>query len=325
MGRYIIRRLLWVVLVLVVIVVITYSIFFLLPGGGSDAIANRFGGKQPNPEIVAEVKQQFGLDKPIYVQFYIFTRNLFLGDQYGWPGLGKSFVLRAPLKPVLMERMWVTIQLAVGAAVIWLLVGIPIGILSALRPRSIWDRAAMTFALIGISMPVFFIGPLALYVFVYKWHILPGSGYSPIGEDGVWQWFNHFILPWCVLALLYAAFYARLSRANLLDVMGEDYMRTARAKGLNERQVIVKHGLRSSLTPLVTVFGLDLAGLLAGAVITETVFNLPGLGQYAVRSVFSLDLYAILDVTVIAAFFVAIANLVVDIVYAFLDPRVRYT
>ena len=197
-------------------------------------------------------------------------------------------MLRAPLKPVLMERMWVTIQLAVGAAIIWLLVGIPIGILSALRPRSIWDRAAMTFALIGISMPVFFIGPLALYVFVYKWHILPGSGYSPIGEDGVWQWFNHFILPWCVLALLYAAFYARLSRANLLDVMGEDYMRTARAKGLNERQVIVKHGLRSSLTPLVTVFGLDLAGLLAGAVITETVFNLPGLGQYAVRSVFSL-------------------------------------
>ena len=176
MGRYIIRRLLWVLLVLVVIVVITYSIFFLLPGGGSDAIANRFAGKQPNPEIVAEVKQQFGLDKPIYVQFYIFTRNLFLGDQYGWPGLGKSFVLRAPLKPVLMERMWVTIQLAVGAAIIWLLVGIPIGILSALRPRSIWDRAAMTFALIGISMPVFFIGPLALYVFVYKWHILPGSG-----------------------------------------------------------------------------------------------------------------------------------------------------
>ena len=322
MWRYIVRRLLWVVVVLLVVTSITYVVFFVMP---STDPAITFAGKNPTTEQIEEVRRNFGLDKPVPIQYLTFIKHVFLGDQYGWPGLGKSFVLRAPLKPVLMERMWVTIQLAIGAAVIWLLIGIPIGILSALRPRSIWDRAAMTFALIGISMPVFFIGPLALYVFVYKWHILPGSGYSPIGEDGVWQWFNHFILPWSVLALLYAAFYARLSRANLLDVMGEDYMRTARAKGLNERQVIVKHGLRSSLTPLVTVFGLDLAGLLAGAVITETVFNLPGLGQYAVRSVFSLDLYAILDVTVIAAFFVAIANLVVDIVYAFLDPRVRYT
>jgi peptide/nickel transport system permease protein len=322
--RYIVRRLLWLVLVLVVIVALTYSIFFLLPGGGSDSVAQRFAGKAPTKEIIAEVKRQFGLDQPLYIQFGRFTRNLFLGDQYGWPGLGKSFVERAPLKPILIDRMWVTIQLAVGAAIIWLLVGIPIGVLSALRPRSIFDRFAMTFALIGISMPVFFIGPLALYLFVYQWHILPTPGYHPISE-GVGPWFSHFLLPWCVLSLLYAAFYARLSRANLLDVMGEDYMRTARAKGLTERQVIVKHGLRSSLTPLVTVFGLDLAGLLAGAIITETVFNLQGLGYYTIQSVFRLDVYAILDVTIIAAFFITFANLVVDIVYAFLDPRVRYT
>ncbi len=325
MIRYIIRRLLYMVLVLIVIVAISYSIFFLLPGGGTDAVAARFGGRQPTPEIIAQVKQQFGLDKPLYEQFFNFTKHLFIGDQYGWPGLGLSFVLRQPLKPVLLQRMWVTIQLALGAAVVWLLVGIPIGVLSALKPRSFFDRAAMTFALIGISMPVFFIGPLALYVLVYKWGILPGSGYYAVGKEGIGPWFSHFILPWCVLALLYAAFYARLSRANLLDVMGEDYMRTARAKGLPERTVIVHHGLRSSLTPLVTVFGLDLAGLLAGAVITETVFNLPGIGQFAVRAVFSLDLYTILDVTIIAAFFVTLANLVVDIVYAFLDPRVRYT
>jgi peptide/nickel transport system permease protein len=321
----VIRRLLWLLLVLVVITAVTYSIFFLLPGGGAESVATRFAGKAPNPDTVAEVKKEYGLDHPVYVQFLVFTKNLFLGDQYGWPGLGKSFVLRAPLKPVLVERTLVTIQLAVGAAIVWLLIGIPIGILSALRPHSLFDRAAMTFALIGISMPVFFIGPLALYLFVYQWQILPGSGYYPISTEGVGPWFSHFILPWCVLALLYAAFYARLSRANLLDVMGEDYMRTARAKGLTERRVIVRHGLRSSLTPIVTVFGLDLAGLLAGAVITETVFNIPGLGNYAVRSAFSLDLYAILDVTIIAAFFVTFANLAVDIVYAFLDPRVRYT
>jgi peptide/nickel transport system permease protein len=183
----------------------------------------------------------------------------------------------------------------------------------------------MFFALIGISMPVFFIGPLLLYLFAYQWEILPGSGYYPLDQEGFGAWFGHFILPWCVLALLYAAFYARLTRANLLDTMSEDFMRTARAKGLPERQVIVHHGLRASLVPIVTVFGLDLAGLLAGAIITETVFNLPGIGAYAVRSVFNLDLYAILDVTIVAAFFVAIANLVVDIIYAFLDPRVRYT
>ena len=324
MLRYIIRRLLWLVLVLIVITAITYSIFFLLPGGGSDVVAQRFAGKAPTRDLIAEVKRQFGLDQPVYVQFGRFTKNLFLGDQYGWPGFGKSFVLRTALKPVLIDRMWVTVQLALGAAVVWLLVGIPIGILSALKPHSIFERFAMTFALLGISMPVFFIGPLALYLLVYQWHLLPIPGYHPLSE-GVGPWFSHFILPWCVLALLYAAFYARLSRANLLDVMGEDYMRTARAKGLSERKVIVKHGLRSSLTPLVTVFGLDLAGLLAGAILTEAVFNLRGLGNLTVQSAFNLDVYAILDVTLIAAFFVTFANLVVDIVYAFLDPRVRYT
>ncbi|HEY7476980.1 MAG TPA: ABC transporter permease [Actinomycetota bacterium] len=322
MLRYVIRRLIWVVLVLVVIVAVTYSIFFLLPAGDP---AVRFAGKAPTPERIEQVRVAFGLDKPVYQQFYTFTKNLFLGDQYGWPGLGQSFVLRQPLKPVILERTLVTMQLAIGAAIVWLLVGIPIGILSALRPHSLFDRGAMFFALVGISMPVFFIGPLALYLFSYQWEILPGSGYYPLAEEGFGPWFGHFILPWCVLALLYAAFYARLSRANLLDTMSEDYMRTARAKGLPERRVIVHHALRASLVPIVTVFGLDLAGLLAGAVITETVFNIPGIGQYAVRSVFSSDLYAILDVTIVAAIVVALANLVVDIVYAFLDPRVRYT
>jgi peptide/nickel transport system permease protein len=322
--RYVIRRLVWLVFVLVVIVAITYSIFFLLPGGSTDTIAQRFAGKAPPPAVVEQVKLQMGLDKPIPEQFLLFTKRLFFGDQYGWPGFGKSFALREPLKPILLERIWVTVQLALGAAVMWLLIGIPIGILSALRPHSLFDRFAMGFALIGISIPVFVLGPLAQWLLSYKTDILPSSGYSPLLEDGFGPWLSHWLMPWFVLALLYAAFYARLARANLLETMGEDYMRTARAKGLTERRVVLRHGLRASLTPLVTVFGLDLAGLMAGAVITETIFNLPGIGDLAIKSIRGQDVYAILDVTIIAAFMITFANLVVDIIYAFLDPRVRY-
>jgi peptide/nickel transport system permease protein len=322
MIRYIIRRLLWVALVLLIIVFLTYVIFFLLPAGDP---AVRFAGKSRNPDVLASIRRQFGLDRPWYMQYVRFTRNVFLGDQYGWPGLGISFSTREALKDIIFGRLLITMQLALGGAIVWLAVGIPIGILSALRPRSLMDRVAMGLAILGISMPVFFLGPLALYLFWFKLGWLPGTGYYPLGQYGFGQWFSHWILPWCVIAVLYAAYYARMSRANLMETMGEDYIRTARAKGISERRVVLKHGLRASLTPVVTIFGLDLAGLLGGAIITETVFNLPGIGQYTIISVRSLDLYAILDITVIAAFFVTMANLVVDIVYAFLDPRVRYT
>ncbi len=322
MIRYIIRRLLWVALVLLIIVFLTYVIFFLLPAGDP---AVRFAGKSRNPDVLASIRRQFGLDRPWYMQYVRFTRNVFLGDQYGWPGLGISFSTREALKDIIFGRLLITMQLALGGAIVWLAVGIPIGILSALRPRSLMDRVAMGLAILGISMPVFFLGPLALYLFWFKLGWLPGTGYYPLGQYGFGQWFSHWILPWFVIAVLYAAYYARMSRANLMETMGEDYIRTARAKGISERRVVLKHGLRASLTPVVTIFGLDLAGLLGGAIITETVFNLPGIGQYTIISVRSLDLYAILDITVIAAFFVTMANLVVDIVYAFLDPRVRYT
>jgi len=274
---------------------------------------------------IAEVKRQFGLDKPLLQQMGLFIWRLFRGDTYGWPGLGFSFNTRSALKPIILSRLWVTIQLAVGAAVVWLSVGIPIGILSALRPRSIFDRLAMGFALIGVSAPVFFLGPVFLYVFWFKLRLAPSSGYFSLTQFGLVQWFQHFIMPWVVLALLYAAFYARMTRANLIETMGQDYIRTARAKGLSERRIVLKHGLRASLTPLVTMFGLDFGALLGGAFITETVFNLPGIGNYAIRSAYSGDLYAILDVTLIAGFFITFANLAVDIIYAFLDPRVRYS
>jgi len=321
MVRYIIQRVLWAILVLLIVVFVTYMIFFLLPSGDP---AVRLAGKNQTPLLLAQVRAQFGLNHPWYVQYLLFLKHAFLGDQFGWPGLGQSFVTKVPLKNVIFSRIAVTAQLAIGAAFVWLVVGLLIGILAALRPHTAGDRAAMGFAILGISMPVFFLGPLALYIFWFKLKWLPGTGYYPLGQYGFGSWFSHWILPWVVLAVLYAAFYARLTRSNLMETMSEDFVRTARAKGLSERSVVLKHGLRAGLTPIVTVFGLDLAALLGGAIITESIFNLPGIGQLTVQAVGGQDLNTIAVVTLVAATFVVLANLVVDILYAFLDPRVRY-
>src|SRR6266508_951222 len=244
MGRYIVRRLVWLVFVLLVITLISFMIFFVMPSKDPAII---FAGRQPTPELVAEVRHQFGLDHPWPVQYALFVKRIFLGDEYGWPGLGFSFNTRSALKPVIFERLLVTLQLALGGAVLWLIIGIPIGILSALRPRSFFDRLAMGFALFGVSAPVFFIGPLALFIFWYKLHLLPGTGFYSITQYGPGEWFLHMIMPWSVLALAYAAFYARMSRDNLNETMGEDYIRTARAKGISETSVEAKHALRASL------------------------------------------------------------------------------
>jgi len=321
-GRYVVRRILWGVFVILVVVFVTYFIFFKLPAGDP---AIRCAGKNPTPGLIAECRKQFGLDKPFVVQYALFVKHIFLGDQFGWPGLGKSFDTRSPLKPIILGRLAVTAQLALGAAVVWISLGIPIGILSALRPRSARDRLAMGFALFGVSAPVFWLGQMFLYIFWFKLHLAAGSGYYPLGQAGFFTWVNHMIMPWVVLALLYAAFYARMSRGNLIEAMSEDYIRTARAKGLSERKVVVRHGLRSSLTPLVTMIGMDLGTLLGGAIITETVFNLPGIGAYVIQSVVGNDFNAILDVTVVAALAITLMNLLVDVIYAYLDPRVRYT
>ena len=320
MGRYIIRRTLWVLLVVILITFFTYLIFFRL---APDPVA-QFAGKQPTPQLKAEIREQLGLDQPFLTQYGLFVKRVFLGDEYGWPGLGFSYDTRTAIKPELMERAWVSIQLALGGAVIWLLMGIPIGIISALKRRTLVDRLAMGFALFGVSAPVFFLGLVALFVFWQTLGILPGTGYVPFSENPA-EWLGHFIMPWFVLALLYAAFYARMVRGNLIETMGEDYIRTARAKGLSERRVVAKHGLRASLTPIVTMFGMDLGLLLGGALITETVFNLPGMGIWVVQSTTRNDFPVVLAVTLIAAFAVTAMNLIVDIVYAYLDPRVRYS
>jgi peptide/nickel transport system permease protein len=216
----------------------------------------------------------------------------------------------------------VTVQLAFGAALIWLAIGIPIGIISAIRSRTFTDRAAMGFALFFVAAPVFWLGLMGLWLFWFKLRWSPGTGYEA-WDDSFTGWLSHMILPWVVLALLFAAQYARMTRSAMVETMGQDYIRTARVKGLSERTVIFKHGLRASLTPIVTLVGVDLGVLLGGAVITETVFNLQGIGQWAVTSVFQGDLPVVLAVTVVVAIAVTLMNLIVDIVYAYLDPRVR--
>ncbi|MDP9067752.1 MAG: ABC transporter permease [Actinomycetota bacterium] len=319
MGRYIARRLLYLLMVVLIITLATFLIFYVMPPG-DPAVA--FAGKTPTPEVIEQVKIQFGLDKPLHVQYFTFVRNIFLGDEYGWPGLGFSFDTRSPVKEELFTRAGVTMQLGFGAAILWLVVGISVGIVSALRRRTMVDRAAMGFALFGVSAPVFAVGLFALFIFWQKLAWSPGTGHTPFGEDPG-DWFAHMILPWAVLALQYAAFYARMVRGNLLETLGEDYIRTARAKGLPERKVIGKHGLRSSLTPVVTIFGLDFSLLLGGAILTESVFNIPGLGQLVISAVNRSDIPVVLAVTVVAAFFVTFMSLVVDIIYGYLDPRVR--
>jgi peptide/nickel transport system permease protein len=320
MVLYIARRLAWTLLVVAIVLAITFVVFYKLPAGDP---ALRFAGKSPTPELLAEIRHRLALDRPWYVQFGRFVWHFFTGDQYGWPGLGYSFQTNVSVLSEVTAKAPRTLFLIAGAAVIWLISGVAIGIVSAVKRRSLIDRAAMGFALFGISSPVFWLGLMGLFIFWRKLHWTGGTGYIPIGQSFT-GWFSHLILPWCVLALLYAAFYARMTRNNLLETLGEDYIRTARAKGLSERKVIFKHALRASLTPIVTMFGLDIALLVGGAVITESVFNLQGLGRMAIEGALQQDLPNVLGVVALTAVCVALANLVVDILYAFIDPRVRY-
>jgi peptide/nickel transport system permease protein len=321
MTRYVVRRLLWAVFVLVLITFITFLIYFVMPPNTSPYEAFTHGGLTTRASMLT--KHDLGLDRPFYVQYGLFVKRLVMGDRFGWPGMWFSFQTRDALKPIIASKAVVTAQVAVGAAFAWLLIGIPIGILSALRPRSRLDRIAMGFTLVGVSTPVFFLGAAVLYVFWFKLHLAPGTGYVPIAH-GVGPWIRQLVLPSLVLALLFAAFYARMGRATLIEALGEDYVRTARAKGLSERRVVLRHAFRASVVPLVTMFGMDLGQLFGGAVITETIFNLPGLGNYAIQSVHHADLYALVDITLVVAFSITILNLLVDVAYAFLDPRIRY-
>ncbi|MFD8006834.1 ABC transporter permease [Streptomyces mirabilis] len=330
MLAYLIRRLFAAAVMLVVIILVVFSIFFLVPKWAGVDIATSFVGKQADPHAVEAVREKLGLSDPIYTQVWHFFKGIFVGRTYSGGGdvthcaapcFGYSFRSEQAVWPQLTDRFPVTLGLALGAAVLWLVLGVAAGVLSALKRGSLWDRGAMVVALSGVSLPIYFTGLLSLAIFSYGLHWINGQ-YVPLSES-VSGWLGGMILPWITLAFLYAAMYARITRATMLEILGEDYIRTARAKGLKEQVVIGKHAMRSTMTPILTMLGMDLGALIGGAILTETTFSLPGLGQAVLSAIKNQDLPIILGVTLITSVAVLIANLVVDILYAVIDPRVR--
>jgi peptide/nickel transport system permease protein len=318
MTRFIIRRLLYLVIVLLIITLVTYVIFF---AGNSNDLAARFAGRDASPQEIKDAAIRLGLNHGFWYQYWHYLLGLLHGS------FGLDFQNQVPINSEIARALPVTASLVLGAAVLWLLIGIPIGIMSATHPRTVRDRAGTMFALTFLSMPTFVLGLLFLLLLYYyltqagfSW--FPAAGYVALTQSPV-QWAVHLILPWFTLALVQAAVYTRLVRGSLLDVLGEDYIRTARAKGLRRRTVIYKHGVRAALTPVVTQLGIDVGTLLAGAFVTERVFGLTGLGQLALNAIENGDLPVVAAVVVLAASFIVVMNTVVDIVYALLDPRVR--
>jgi peptide/nickel transport system permease protein len=320
MGRYIVRRLLWVVVLLFLVSLLTFVVFYVFPTADP---AQLRAGRQPNPQLVEQIRHRLGLDQPWYVQYFRYMKALVLHFD-----LGRSYHYNEPVRKQIFDSVGPSASVAIGAAVVWLISGIAVGTISAVRRGKLIDRLSMGAALVAISAPVFWLGLVALYLFaddIGKFKVFPGAGsYTPITDDPV-AWFTSLILPWLVLAASFAAFYARLLRGNLIETMSEDYIRTARAKGLSERRVVLRHGVRSAITPVVTAAGLDIGILLGGTILVETVFNIPGVGRLAYDSIQNSDLPMIQGTVLLGAFFIIFANLVVDILYAFLDPRVRYS
>ncbi|MFH8365443.1 ABC transporter permease [Streptomyces sp. NPDC018031] len=330
MLAYLIRRLFAVVMTLLVVVLVTFGIFFIIPKMTGVDPATMYVGKVSDEQAIENIRQKLGLGDPILVQFWEFVRGLVVGRDYtgggdtvhcSAPCFGYSFKNEQAIWPVLTDRLPVTLGLAAGACVLWLIGGVVTGIVSALKRGSLLDRTAMSVALAGVSLPIYFTGVVTLAIFSYNLEWVSNE-YTEFGENPA-EWFSGMILPWLTLAFLYAAMYARLTRATMLEVLGEDYIRTARAKGLREPVVIGKHAMRSTMTPILTILGMDLGALVGGAILTETTFSLPGLGQAAVRAISERDLPLILGVTLITAAAVVIANLIVDLLYAVIDPRVR--
>jgi peptide/nickel transport system permease protein len=319
MGRYIIHRLLWAVVVIVVVTLITFVIFFVLPSGDP---ALRFAGKEPTQQVLAQVRSDLGLNHNLAYQYVLYLKHLAVGDRYGWPGFGFSYSTGAPIAPQLWQRAQITLQLVLGAAVLWTLIGIPVGVVSALKPRSAFDRSSLFVGLVFISTPIFWLGLMLLWLFWSTLGWLPGTGYVAFTTSPL-DWAGHMLLPWITLALGFAAIYARIVRSNMLDTLGEDYIRTARAKGLPERRIVTHHALRASLVPVVTLLAVDVASLIGGTIIIETVFNLQGLGAWVLDGALNEDLPVTLAVTIVGAIAVTILSLVADIAYAYLDPRVR--
>jgi peptide/nickel transport system permease protein len=318
--RYLIRRVLWAVALFLAVTIVSYILFFIIPADPAKQVA----GKGATEDQVKRVKHALKLDRPIYSQYWLFlSRLVFHGD------LGHSYYNRESVNNLVGAAAPVTASLVLGGAFFWMLIALPVGILSALRPRSVLDRASMTFVLIGISTHPLWIGLIFAYFIGYKWHITPITNYAdffnpPPGQPGgPVQWAYHLILPWMTFAILFAALYVRMIRANMIEAMNEDYVRTARAKGAPESRVIRVHVLRNALLPVVTMLGMDIGLALGGAIFTETVYGLPGLGRTAVTSLNALDLPTVEGIVVFATLAIIVFNLIVDLLYAWIDPRIR--
>jgi peptide/nickel transport system permease protein len=311
--RFVTRRVIFGLVVLWLVTIATFYLFFVSPPD----VAKTLAGKAATAQQLAGIRHRLGLDEPIAVQYWHYLDNLLHGN------LGTSFYSGAPVSQMIKSDLPPTISLIIGGSILWLVAGLGFGVLSATRARSVLDRSVTFGVLVGYSMPTFVLGGLLLLTFFAKAGILWFQpGYYPFTESPI-TWLGRMILPWVTLATVQVAVYSRLTRGSLLDALGEDFVRTARAKGLPERRVIYRHGLRAALIPVVTQLGVDIATLISGAIVTETVFSLGGVGQSVVRAVVQGDLFFILGVVIVTAAAVVVANIVVDIAYSFLDPRVR--
>ncbi|MGH3436390.1 MAG: ABC transporter permease [Sciscionella sp.] len=319
MLRFLVRRIFLGVVVMWVVSTAVFILYFVAPHD----VARTLAGRQATAQTVSLIRARLGLDQPILSQYFGYLGRLIHGN------LGYSYVNSESVNEIIKTDIPVTASVAIGAAVIWLVIGVSSGVLAATRPRTILDRATTGFALFFYSMPTFLLGLLFLLLLFYRLHlagidIFPGGGYIALSENPG-QWFDHMILPWFTVALVSASTYSRLTRGSMLEVLGEDYIRTARSKGLRESRVVYRHGLRAALTPVVTQFGIDLGTLLGGIIVTETVFGLPGLGQQIYNSISQQDLPVIIGLVLLASAFIVVANIIVDALYAVLDPRVRLT
>jgi peptide/nickel transport system permease protein len=318
MIGYIARRLLQAVVVLVAVCALTFVLFFLLPSGDPAVLR---AGRNATPETVAQIRAQLHLDEPVWVQFWTYLKGVFLHFD-----LGYSYYSSESVSSLLWARLPATLSLTLGAVVLWLAIALPVGVVSALRRRTWLDRLLMGGALIAISAPVYWLGLVALYLFsddIGLVPLLPGANRYTALSDDPGAWFGALLLPWLVLAGAFAGVYARMLRTSMVETMSQDFVRTARAKGISERRVVLRHGVRVAITPVVTLLGVDVGVLLGGAVLVETVFNVPGIGTLGYDSIRYADFPVIQGTVLLAALFVVVANLVVDVVYAYLDPRVR--
>jgi peptide/nickel transport system permease protein len=315
MARFIVRRVIAMVAVLFAISVITFLIFNVIPNGDP---AYRLAGKSPTPDTLAAIRRTWGFDKPIPVQYVKTMQQVVTGDLI-------SYTNNVNVMNEIVKGFPRTLSLAIGAGLLWMFVAVVLGLYTAVKAGRFADRFLTVLALIGISMPVFWVGALMNYYVGFKWGIFPNGSYVEITKNPL-QWAYHLIMPWTALSILFIGFYSRVLRSNVLDTMSDDYVRTARAKGISERRILLRHVLRNSIIPIVTLFGLDFGAVVGGgAILTEVVFDLQGVGQYAAESIGQLDIPPVLAITMFGSFFVVMSNTVVDIVYAALDPRIRLT